>query len=113
MIERLWQWIKRKPKRFNQLLLIESNPFGETVFPFQFAIEQTNCEIEMTRLAKSVWKRLENRKVGYWTSFEVVFLKQTHEDKVGFVPKMEETFQMGRYSMSRKVYPTTSVDLTD
>ena len=104
----------RPEPKFHQVVLVESNPFGEVVFPFQFAIADNVNEVEMARLARAAWYELTGRKKHrFYTSVDVKVVKPTACDQMGVVPLIDATFQMGRYTNRTRVHPTTHLNVVD
>ena len=113
-----WAWIRdlfRRPApKFHQVILVESNPFGEVVFPFQFSIADNVDEEAMLRISRAAWNDLTGRKKhGFYTSVDAKVVKPTVEDQMGVVPEMNKTYQMGRYTNDRRVHPTTHLIVVD
>lgn len=102
-----------KPK-FYQVILVESNPFGETLFPFQFSVSDKVNDETMKRLSRAAWHNLTGRrKLGFYTSVNVTISEMTVEDQTGKVPDVDRKFRMGRYTNTRRVHPTTHLSIVD
>ena len=112
-----WRWIarlfKRPSPKFYQVIVVESNPWGEIVFPFQFSIADNVDKEMMLRLSRVAWSELSDRRGGFYTSVDVKVVGSTVDDQRGIIPEMKKTYQMGRYTNYRVVRPTTHLRVVD
>lgn len=112
IIKTLWHKIF-PPHIYHQVYVVNSDPYGEDIYPFQFLISEVSDPKELENLAKSVYQQLHGPPQGYWSCQEVRYVGTTYKSLKGVKPFMSDTFQMGSYTCKRRLYNTVNVKVSD
>ena len=113
IIKKLWHKIF-PPHIYHQVHVVNSDPYGEDIYPFQFLISEVSDLKELDNLAKSVYQQLRGPPPkGYWSGQEVRYVGTTHKSLKGIKPFEQHTFEMGTYSCKRRAYNTVDVKVSN
>ena len=90
--------------------MVNSDPYGEDIYPFQFLIAEVSDLKELDNLAKSVYQQLHGPPPkGYWSCQKARYVGTTYKSLTGVKPFMSDTFQMGSYTCKRRIYNAVNV----
>jgi hypothetical protein len=98
-------------KNFIQIYLIEVDFLGETVYPFQFRIEDNPTLREMENVSKVAMRRLRDGVSMPYSEMKFVVVGKTSDSMMGQIPDYTPHPDSPPYSYPI-VYPVTQIELT-
>lgn len=113
ILKALWRKIFPLPV-YHQVYVVNSDPYGETVYPYQFLISDVSDPKELDSLARDAWrKQYGYTPKGFWGCQEVRYVGTTHKSLEGVRPFEDHTYEMGSYTCKRHSCLTVSVKIND
>jgi hypothetical protein len=112
-LKTLWRKIF-PPHIYHQVHVVNSDPYGEDIYPFQFLIAEVSDPKELDNLAKNVYRKLHGSPPSsYWSCQEVRYMGTTYKSLKGIKPFEQHGYEMGSYTCKRRAYHTVNVKISN